>query len=168
MIAHGQGAHVVNTASMAGLLPGGDGGLYSATKFAVVSLSETLYLQLRSAGAHVSVSVLCPGWVNTNITQSQRNRPGGPVAEGEAELDPRRAAMRGWVERQIKEGLDPRDVGQQVLDAVLADKFYILTHPTWAPLVAARMQRILAGESPRPAAVPGVESLMEKLGPPLG
>ena len=161
MLRHGEGGHIVNTASMAGLIAGADSGLYAATKFGVVSLSETLYLQLQRAGTNVSASVLCPAWVNTNILDSEQTRPTS-VADAPP-LDGVGRAMQSWVEEQIREGLPPREVGLQVLDAIRAGRFYILTHPKWTPLVEQRMQRLLNGENPQFGMVPGFESLMQKL-----
>jgi len=160
MIAHGEGGHVVNTASMAGLISGGDTGLYTATKFAVVGLTEALYLQLSMASPGVSASVLCPAWVKTNILASDRNRP--TAAKAMVPNDKMGAAMLDWVREQIDEGLDPRQVGEQVLHAIREDRFYILTHPAWTPLVEARMKAILAGTNPERLPVPGVESLLRR------
>jgi NAD(P)-dependent dehydrogenase (short-subunit alcohol dehydrogenase family) len=134
--AHGEGGHVVNTASIAGLtaLPGL--GIYSATKYAVVALSEVLREELAPEG--IGVSVLCPGGVRTRIHEAGRNRPavlGGPDA-GAARTAPTDAA--------VEAGMDPLAVGERVLRAIRANELYVLTHPEFRAAFAARAEAILA------------------------
>jgi NAD(P)-dependent dehydrogenase (short-subunit alcohol dehydrogenase family) len=155
MLEHGEPAHVVNTASLAGLTTGGDAG-YSVTKFGVVALSEVLYVQLKQTGKPVSASVLCPAWVNTHIMDNARKLEGEPEA-------PEARAMMEWVDEQLSAGLDPRDVAETVLQAVRDDRFYILTHPEWTPQIEARMRAILDGENPKTILPPGAQSLLERL-----
>ena len=104
LLEHGDG-HIVNTASMAGHHPGHSA--YSASKWAVVSLSEGLYQQLRAQGATVGVSCLCPGWVATDIATSYRNRPewAAPRALDEEPDDERVASIREFVRDQLKSGM---------------------------------------------------------------
>ena len=141
---HGQGGHFVNTASMAGLLPSAGLGIYCTTKYAVVGLSECLRLDLAPHG--IGVSVLCPGYVSTNIHQAGRNRP-ARFADTEfvaaPELREQRTAM-------IKGGLDPLTVGAAVRDAVVADELWVLTHPELKPFVAEREESILAAFKQEP------------------
>jgi NAD(P)-dependent dehydrogenase (short-subunit alcohol dehydrogenase family) len=139
--------HVVNTASMAGLIHGA--GIYGMTKHAVVALSEGAFLQLRAAGHPIGVSVLCPGWVRTNIMESERNRPEAPrpapgpnAAQAEAVL--------GMVKALVKQGLDPQSVGQLVVRAIREERFYVLTHPHWENMIRNRMETILEGRDPTP------------------
>jgi NAD(P)-dependent dehydrogenase (short-subunit alcohol dehydrogenase family) len=144
MLEQGDEGHVVNTASMAGLVPGG--GIYGVTKHAVVALSETLFNELRMREAKVGVSVLCPGWVNTRILESERNRPEAPredPGEQAVELEMRRKVVEGL----LRSGLDPREVGRMVLDAILESRFYVLTHP-WKNMVRNRMENILEDRDP--------------------
>ena len=140
-------AHVVNTASMAGVITG-ILGPYSVTKQAVVGLSEALYFGLRSQGAgHVGVSVLCPGWVNTRIVDSERNRPAvlgppGPVSAAEqATADSIRHLLAG--------AMAPAEVAQKVFDAIREDQFYILTHPEMKGSVKWHYDDIMSGGPPR-------------------
>lgn len=131
---HGEGGHVVNTASVAGLsaLPGL--GIYCATKFAVMAVSEALRAELAPHG--IGVSVLCPGGVRTRIHEADRNRPAalrGPAAR------PDRAGVRDVTEI----GMDPDRVGEAVLRAVLANEPYVLTHPEFREAFVARVTAIL-------------------------
>jgi NAD(P)-dependent dehydrogenase (short-subunit alcohol dehydrogenase family) len=107
--------HVVNTASVAAVMTGERLGIYTATKHAVLAVSETLARQLEDTS--VGVSALCPGAVRTRITRADRNQPGY-----EHDLAP------GEAERLMEGGMDPTEVAQMVLDAVRDDRFYIFTH----------------------------------------
>jgi NAD(P)-dependent dehydrogenase (short-subunit alcohol dehydrogenase family) len=161
LVEQGEESHVVNTASLAGLV-GGEGA-YGVTKFGVVALSESLHFGLERAGAKTKASVLCPGFVATDIMDSERNRPpelsdASPEREG-----PEAGLMREWVEEQLEAGASPRSVGDQVLAAIREERFYILTHPDWNPLIEHRMTGILEGRNPSMLPFPGAESLMEKL-----
>lgn len=143
MLAHGEPSHVVNTASLAGHVAGPFMAPYSASKFAVVAISETLHHELAMSGAAVGVSVLCPGWVRTNIHRSARNRPERQGGPGTAD-DPGAALLAGVLEA----GLAPARVAELVESAVREGRFYVFTHPELMPAVAARSERILAGENP--------------------
>ncbi len=145
MLAHGHPCHIVNTASMAGLLPTPGLGVYTASKYAVVAMSETLALE--TVGTSLGVSVLCPGFVRTGIADSDRNLPehmASRLEEPSEEGDLLKAAVRDLVNG----GIPPSDVADRVFDAVRTGSFYILPHPQFAPQVAARGARIAAGEHP--------------------
>jgi len=162
MIQQGTEAHIVNTASLAGLVPGMMT-LYCTTKFAVVGLSESIHLELTRGGLKPRISVLCPGWVDTNILDSQRNRPAELANDAPAPVTPVGEAIRDWVGEQLRSGLSPRAVGEQVLAAIREERFYILTHPAEMPAIEHRMQDILRGNNPTLFPIPGVESLMKRL-----
>jgi NAD(P)-dependent dehydrogenase (short-subunit alcohol dehydrogenase family) len=162
LIDQGEGGHIVNTASLAGLVTGGNIP-YAVTKFGVVALSEGVYLELKQGGYRPSISVLCPGWVNTNILDCARNRPPELADTGTPMTGPVADAFREWVTEQLRHGVDPRRVGDQVLAAIRDDRFYILTHPDWNHLIERRMRTILAGDNPSTLPPPGFESLMQKL-----
>ena len=136
--AHGEGGHFVNTASMAGLIsiPGMEP--YTASKYAVVGMSEGWAGQL--APENIGVSVLCPGFVRTRIHESARARQDrfGPAAD---ERDPERVEA---ARQLILGGLDPERVGARVVEAVQAGELYIFTHPDMAPLFAERARNIEA------------------------
>jgi NAD(P)-dependent dehydrogenase (short-subunit alcohol dehydrogenase family) len=136
-------AHVVNTASLAGLIAG-IVGPYSVTKHGVVALSESLHLALQQRGPHVGVSVLCPGFVRTRILDADRNRPAGP-----SPLDAGRANMREMGRQLLETAMDPALVAATVVAAVRSGRFYVLTHPELGPLVTARAERVLTGEPPQ-------------------
>lgn len=136
--AHGEGGHFVNTASMAGLIsiPGMEP--YTASKYAVVGMSEGWAGQL--APENIGVSVLCPGSVRTRIHESARARQDrfGPAAD---ERDPERVEA---AKQLILGGLDPERVGARVVEAVQAGELYIFTHPDMAPLFTERARNIEA------------------------
>lgn len=125
--AHGEGGHIVNTASMAGLLPPQWFNPYAASKFAVVAMSEGLAAQLKPLG--IGVSVLCPGFVRTRISESGRNRPEryGPRRT----LDPSSpaGALAAWIAERVQAGMEPSHVAARVLTAIREDELYIFTHP---------------------------------------
>jgi NAD(P)-dependent dehydrogenase (short-subunit alcohol dehydrogenase family) len=141
--AHGEGGHIVNTASMAGMLSGALGfSPYSASKFAVVSISEGLSIQLKPLG--IGVSVLCPGFVRTRIMESQRNRPKryGPTSTPDPESP--EGATVAKLSELVESGLDPSDVARRVLTAIRNDELYVFTHPERRPEVEPRFAAILA------------------------
>jgi len=147
MIRQGEPAHVVNTASLAGLTSNPFMSVYNVTKHAVVTLSETLVQELRIVGAPVGVSVLCPGFVQTRIADSSRNRPAALAAGADR---PRPEQLERMVRAAIEGGLPPAAVAELVLDAVRHDRFWIFPHPEITQSgVRARMEGILRGEPPR-------------------
>jgi NAD(P)-dependent dehydrogenase (short-subunit alcohol dehydrogenase family) len=141
MLTHGEEGHIVNTASMGGLLSGG--GIYGASKHAVVSLSESLHHDLKARGAPVSASVLCPGLVSTEIINAERNRP--QELETGAVLDPEKTAMATTA---FAMGMPPSEVADIVFDSIRSDRFYILTHPAWDGMVRARAEAAIARGAP--------------------
>jgi NAD(P)-dependent dehydrogenase (short-subunit alcohol dehydrogenase family) len=142
--AHGEGGHIVNTASMAGLQSGLGFSPYSTSKFAVVNMSEGLAMQVRPLG--IGVTVVCPGYVRTRISDSARNRN---VRYGPSpELDPTSPAgvLAARSAELAKSGLDPLDVAAQVLTAIRENELYVFTHydASWRGEVEARFAAILA------------------------
>jgi NAD(P)-dependent dehydrogenase (short-subunit alcohol dehydrogenase family) len=132
LIEQGEG-HIVNTASMGGLISGPPEGLYTTTKFAIVGLSEALVMEVADKG--VGVSVLCPGLVNTNlITQSFAVRP----KNLDSGIDHKQPAP------DVAQGISPLVVGEQVLDAVREGGFYVITHDDYREIIAMRHDGILA------------------------
>ena len=148
LIEQGEG-HVVNTASVAGLIAAPFLGPYNATKQAVVAISETLFKDLQAVGAPIGVSVLCPGFVQTRIAESERNRP--PWAP---ERDVAGAAeLRGAVQSMVDGGIAPSKVAERVIDAVRTDTFYVLTHPELDDAITTRFDDIMLRRSPSPTMI---------------
>ena len=149
MLKQDEEGHIVNTASMAGLVSIPMLTIYNVTKHAVVTLSESVYLELQATGAKIGVSVLCPGMVDTNIGNAARNRPLELANEGgDPELTPEQQRMRTVIEQMLKAGLKPAALADRVFDAIREDKFYILTHPELKDGIRRRMERILEEENP--------------------
>jgi NAD(P)-dependent dehydrogenase (short-subunit alcohol dehydrogenase family) len=146
LIARNEG-HVVNTASVAGIINPPGSGAYNVTKHAVVALSETLHHDLRERGSAVGVSVLCPAYVPTGIADSERNRPAGLEATAKSKETLVREQM---LRKAVSSGrLSADDVAKAVVQAVKEERFYILTHPRIKGAIEARMQDILGERTPR-------------------
>ncbi len=139
--------HIVNTASMAGLLNAPNMGVYNASKSAVVAISETLYQDLRLVTDQVSASVLCPFFVPTGITKSQRNRP----AEMRDDHKPTRSQLIGQAmsDKAVSSGkITAAQVAQFVFDAVAEERFYIYSHPKSLASVQVRLEDIMTPRNP--------------------
>ncbi|NMM15409.1 MAG: SDR family oxidoreductase [Rhodoferax sp.] len=138
--------HIVNTASMAGLLNAPNMGIYNASKHAVVSISETLYQDLALVTDQVSASVLCPFFVPTGISQSHRNRPleAQPVQPTKSQL-----IGQAMSDKAVGSGkVSAADVAQKVFDAIAANQFYIYSHPQAIGSVQVRLEDILQARNP--------------------
>ena len=143
MVAGGEPGHVVNTASVAGLLTGPFISPYYASKHAVVAMSESLYFDLKAVQSDIGVSVLCPGFVRTEIGRSDRNRPrtgdfGAPISGDLGEK------MR----ELIAQGTAPEEIAERVVEAVGSGQFWILTHPEMDYRISDRSERMLARRNP--------------------
>jgi NAD(P)-dependent dehydrogenase (short-subunit alcohol dehydrogenase family) len=139
-------AHIVNTASMAGLLTPPNMGVYNVSKHAVVSLTETLYQDLRLVSDQIGASVLCPYFVPTGISQSHRNRPSDMADE-----KPTRSQLIGQAmsDKAVSSGkVTAAEVAQKVFDAVAADQFYVFSHPRALGNVRSRMEAIVSQQNP--------------------
>ena len=124
-------------------------GPYNASKAAVVALSETLRFELDAEDSGVGVSVLCPSWVRTNITTSDRNRPERFAYALDNEQMARAAEYKARRREQLATiAIDPADVADQVCAAVRDDRFYVLTHPESVTAFAERAVRIVVGDNP--------------------
>ncbi|HET7365913.1 MAG TPA: SDR family NAD(P)-dependent oxidoreductase [Burkholderiales bacterium] len=146
LIARNEG-HVVNTASVAGLINPPGTAAYNVTKHAVVALSETLHHDLRERQSAVGVSVLCPAYVPTGIADSERNRPSGIEATVKTKETLAREAM---LRKAVSSGrLSAEDVARAVVQAVKEERFYVLTHPRIKGAIRARMEDILEERPPR-------------------
>jgi NAD(P)-dependent dehydrogenase (short-subunit alcohol dehydrogenase family) len=139
--------HIVNTASMAGLLNAPTMGVYNVSKHAVVSLSETLYHDLQLVEAPIGASVLCPYFVPTGISQSHRNRP-ADVAMTEAVTASQKVAQAMTVKAVESGKVTAADVSQITFDAIRDGQFYIYSHPGALGGVADRMEEIVHHKNP--------------------
>lgn len=146
-IAQGEG-HVVNTASMAGVATFPGLAPYTASKHAVVALSESLSLELQTIGSPVGVSVACPGFVRTRIGDSERNRPNDLASRRDAQTDAQAAQL-------LESGTAPEQVADAVADAVKQGRFWVFTHPEMLSAVEARMAAMLHQHDPAIAPMPG-------------
>lgn len=153
MIENGDEGHIVNTASVAGLLTSANP--YGVSKHGVVCLTEGLYKDFKMRGLKLSASVLCPGWVNTNIHDAERNRPAefGPATDRSSQ--PAEVQQRGaMVQELLKNGFAPEEIAGKVADAVKADQFYIIpAQESMLEAIKRRFDDLVAGRNP---AVPAV------------
>jgi len=138
--------HIVNTASMAGLLTAPNMGIYNVSKHAVVALTETLYQDLKLVSDQISASVLCPYFVPTGITQSHRNRPSSLPEEKQTQSQLIGQAMS---DKAVSSGkVSAAQVAQFVFDAVTEDQFYVYSHPKALGNVQSRMEAIVQQHNP--------------------
>jgi NAD(P)-dependent dehydrogenase (short-subunit alcohol dehydrogenase family) len=148
---HGEGGHIVNTASMSGIVTAGGVGIYATSKFAVVGLSEALRVDL--APDNIGVSVLCPGFVNSKIYECGQTRPEALSSSGYV-IDPERLERLKSIHDDI--GMDPMEVGSKVVDAIRANRLYIITHPEFRDEIQRRNDALIAAlpdEAPDPRRV---------------
>ena len=147
MLADGHEGHVVNTASVAGLLTGANP--YFVSKHGVSCLTEGLYKEFRAMGARLSASVLCPGLIRTSILEAERNRP---ASLGRTELDAMPADVQRWADgfrKSLDTGFEPEQVADAVHDAVVADRYYVIpAQPGLQALIRTRMEDILEQRNP--------------------
>ena len=152
MLAQDEPGHIVNTASIAGLTSGPTMAAYRLSKHAVVSLSETMYLELEQMEAKVGVSVLCPAWVKTEIHKSERIRPKSLTNDTPTDYTQLSPLMQKQIlsaGKAVERGISPNIVANHVIEAIKENRFYILTHPKFEGAIAYRMKDMLAGKNPR-------------------
>ena len=141
MIEHQEEGHVLNTVSMAGIL--GLEGSYGVSKFAALSLSEGLFQSLKKINSKIGASVLCPGFVATNIIDSQRNRPDHLASDQKSNF-----LLKQLASSVLKRGKKPDEIATRAIEAIQANNFYILPHPVYDERVKDRYERILARTEP--------------------
>jgi short-subunit dehydrogenase len=146
MLAQNTPSHIVNTASVAGLVSGAGSPVYSAAKHAVVRATEALYASLRDLGAPIGVTMLCPGLVNTRIYESERNRPENlrPASGAAAEIP----ELQAVAAELYTQALSPDAVAEQVFDAVNADRLYQITSDQFDDAIRDRADAMLARRNP--------------------
>jgi NAD(P)-dependent dehydrogenase (short-subunit alcohol dehydrogenase family) len=153
MRAHGEGAHVLATASTNGLVAGGGHGVYATAKFAVVGLMESLRDEL--AGTNIGVSVFCPGFVRSNLSQTEAGRPAAyanAVAKASTSLPG--AAEAAMFAKFLTLAMDPFEAGRRALDGIRRNDLHILTHAEFGPVIRERMEALQAA-APGDAVPPG-------------
>ena len=147
MLEQGDDCHIVNTASASGLISVPMMAAYQVTKHAVVTLSESLSMELSQQHAKIGVSVLCPAFVQTNLHEADRNRPAGGEDEGLPAQA--RAAIKEAVTAMVTGGKPASEIADAVLAAMREQRLYVITHPEVLPVLEKRMQRILSAGKPQ-------------------
>ncbi|MFN0305351.1 MAG: SDR family oxidoreductase [Burkholderiales bacterium] len=148
MLAQGSDGHIVNTASVAGLIAPPGMGVYNVTKHAVVALTESLHHDLMRANAKIRCSVVCPAYFPSGITDSERNRP-GELQNAEREKTARQLAMEASMKKAVSSGrLSASDVAEQIFLAIRDDRFYVITHRAIRQAIETRMRDILDERTP--------------------
>ena len=142
MLAQDEPGHIINTSSIAGLLPYHISAPYQVTKHAVVALTENLQYSFLAKKAKLRASVLCPGYVKTRLMQAERNRPADLQNEA-VEMTPEIAATLQYLQASIDAGLSPQEVADVTFAAIRQEKLYINTHPDLNPRVQERMDTIM-------------------------
>lgn len=142
MLKQNEPAHIVNTASIAGLMSAPMMSCYSVTKHSVVTLSETLAMELKQLGAPIGVSALCPGFVQTALHESERNRPA--TDEPDTMTPEQRAAFKESVTAAVTTGKRASEITETVMRGIRQGQMYILTHPEMIGLFEKRAARIMA------------------------
>ena len=144
MIKHKEEGHVLNTISLAGILPGE--AIYGVSKHAALALSESLWQGLKKKKSKIGASVLCPGFVATNIIESDRNRPDHLAAKNKANF-----VLKKLAATVLKRGKEPNEIAQVTLQAIRDNQFYILPHTNYDDMIKERYSRILARTEPQEA-----------------
>jgi len=148
MLEQGEPGHIVNTASVAGLIAPPGMGAYNVSKHAVVALSESLHHDLVARGAKIRCTVVCPAYFPSGIADSERARPAELAEAGRAKTDTQRALEENLRKAVMAGKLSAEDVAAAVLDAVRDERFYVLTHPRIKPAIEWRMRDILDERTP--------------------
>lgn len=147
MLASDEVAHIVNTASVAGLIAEPALAAYNVSKFGVVALSESLHHDLSLRKSKIGVSVLCPSWVKTRIIDAERNRKTEDRIQAD-QLEKLSQKTGAAINKAVEAGISPQQVASDVIAAVKTNTFYILTHPETKAAVAIRSEDILQGRPP--------------------
>jgi NAD(P)-dependent dehydrogenase (short-subunit alcohol dehydrogenase family) len=150
MLQQQMACHIVNTASIAGLTSGQGPGAYRMTKHGIVSLSETLYFELKQRNAQIGVSVLCPGLIRSRIFESARNRPKELQNPSGDLLTPERQTLLKLFQESLESAMSPEQCAELVFRAIQQNTFYILTRTKDKEDIQQRMENILRGRAPTP------------------
>ena len=170
MLEQDEPSHIVNVSSISGLITHAGGGIYRASKHAVVAISETLFMELAEKNERVKVSVFCPAGVQTDFGTSSRNRPVALQNEPahEVEILPESAKTGAIIRKKVAEGQTPDQVAAFVFQAIRDERFYILSHPEENDAIRLRMEDLLQARNPRNSQVVLARSRSgDSLGPAL-
>lgn len=148
MIDHGEEGHIVTTVSLAGLLPGA--GTYGVSKHAALALTQGLNRDLIARDTKINSSVLCPGFVNTNIMNSERNRPQHLVSNNQIDTNEQQMEVFNFL---LKNGKEPSEIADIVFEGIKDNIFYILTHPAWDESLRNHFEEILSRKELKPTQV---------------
>ena len=148
MTEHGEEGHVVTTVSLAGLLAGA--GTYGVSKHAALALTEALSRDLITRNSKIRASVLCPGFVNTNIMNSERNRPKDLANKNQSDFDKQALEVFNLL---LKKGKEPSEIADIVFEGIKDNIFYILTHPAWDDSLRSHFEDILARKELEPPSI---------------
>jgi NAD(P)-dependent dehydrogenase (short-subunit alcohol dehydrogenase family) len=147
MLAQNEPGHIVNTASIAGLLPYHPSAPYQVAKHAAIALTENLYYSLIQAETKLRASVLCPGFVKTRILEAERNRP-QELENEPAEMTPEQVEILQYLQKSVDTGISPQEVAEILFQGIEEEKLYIGTHPDLVPSVQERMDAIMKSIGP--------------------
>lgn len=147
MLNQGTEGHIVNTASMAGIMSGPYFSVYHASKHAVVTLTESLHYELSLQKAKIKASVLCPGWVNTKIVDSARNRPDELKTPDQAPSEIGKVWFNAFKEFAAG-GMEPSQVAERVFSCIRDEQFYVFPHPEFLEAARGRMENLVAQQNP--------------------
>jgi NAD(P)-dependent dehydrogenase (short-subunit alcohol dehydrogenase family) len=147
LVQQGEG-HVVNTASIAGLTAAPAMAAYCASKHAVVGISECLHYDLALIGSPVKVSVVCPAWVRTQISDSERNRPSSLPAPDASSRAPQAQMIHDTARAAVSRGIAPADVADTIWRAITEEHFWVITHPKMKKTIERRVRNIVEDRNP--------------------
>jgi len=156
MIDHGEEGHIVTTVSLAGLLPGA--GTYGVSKHAALALTQGLNRDLIARDSKINSSVLCPGFVNTNIMNSERNRPQHLVSNNKIDTNEEQMEIFNFL---LKNGKEPNEIADIVFEGIKDNIFYILTHPAWDESLRNHFEEILSRKELKPPKVNDLASFFK-------
>ena len=156
MIDHGEEGHIVTTVSLAGLLPGA--GTYGVSKHAALALTQGLNRDLMARDSKINSSVLCPGFVNTNIMNSERNRPQHLVSNNKIDTNEEQLEIFNFL---LKNGKEPSEIADIVFEGIKDNIFYILTHPAWDESLRNHFEEILSRKELKPPKVNDLASFFK-------
>ncbi len=149
MLAQDVESHIVNVASISGLLPAYPSAPYHITKHAVIGLTENLHYALTQQNAKVKVSLLCPGWVKTGILKSERNRPSEyKVSGGTAAPSPEAKESYKRMQESLEAGMSIQELAERLFHAIEEEQLYVITHPEYFPRIQKRFENILQQKNP--------------------